>query len=67
MRLQPNEIEAEFRELIDIGNSILEEGNDAGLSTLEFIQLCLDVRISEKDEVDLKGKNIVIPNKEILQ
>ena len=57
----------EFNQLIEIAQCIIADRQDEGLSTEQFLQLCLDIRNAERDSPNLDDKNIIIPERNILQ
>jgi hypothetical protein len=67
MQLEVNEILTEFEEMIDIAEYIIANRQEKGLNMSDFLQLCVDIRNGERGDIDLSGKNIVIPDVGVLQ
>ena len=65
--MQLHEIMSEFQEIITVAQEMLLEKETQDLTIDEFIQLCVDVRAAERNDVDLTNKNIVLLEKDILQ
>lgn len=67
MFLTGEELMKEFNELIEIAQFALVEKQDKGLTVEQFLQLCLDIRTAERGTTDLRNKNVIIPERIILQ
>lgn len=61
-------IENEFDELTILAHYIIENGQAKDLTLQQLLELCMDMRQAEREpEPDIRGKNIVIPEKTVLQ
>lgn len=67
MYLDQNDIRNELKELIDIAEYVLAERQEKGISMNEFLQLIVNIRIGEREQINLSGKNLVILEENVLQ